>query len=212
MDLIVSQQRNEVIWALQRCGTNHLRAIAASGISDWRLLFGYKNTDKLANMKVTRIVRDPLQRWLSWFTSFVVEVDDPDTEHPLENYGCNVNVKQWDLADARQFITQFEKIMYDDYHTIPQHIGYFEYENLNHNNHFVLMENIDIYLQISQKQHQPAFKEVFYNLESSVQQYIMNTVCHLYEKDYLWMNELDLSLVLPTQKTSSTANLFLTTL
>lgn len=201
MDLIVSQQRNEVIWALQRCGTNHLRAIAASGISDWRPLFSYKHIDKLANTKVTRIVRDPLQRWLSWFTSFVVEVNDSGSEHPLENYGCNVNVKQWDLADARQFITQFEKVMHNDGHTVPQHIGYFEYENLNHNNHFVLMENIDMYLQINRKQHQPAFKEVFYNLESSVQQYIMNTICNLYEKDYLWMNELDLSLVLPTQKT-----------
>ena len=204
MDLIVSQQRNEVIWALQRCGTNHLRAIAASGISDWRLLFGYKNADKLASMKVTRIVRDPLQRWLSWFTSFIIQGNDDGSENPLHEYYSNVDVKNWNLQDAKLFFTEFEKIMHDDYHTIPQHIGYFEYENLNHNNHFVLMENIDIYLQISRKQHQPEFKEVFYNLESTVQQHIMNTVCDLYEKDYLWMNELDLNLVLPTQKTLST--------
>jgi len=204
MDLIVSQQRNEVIWALQRCGTNHLRAIAASGISDWRLLFAYNKINNLTDMKVTRIVRDPLQRWLSWFTSFVIQGNDDGSANPLLEHYSNVDVKNWNVKDARLFFTEFEKNMYENNHTIPQHIGYFEYENLNHNNHFVLMENIDIYLRISRKQHQPDFKEVFYNLESNVQQYIMNTVCDLYEKDYLWMNELDLQLVLPTQQTSLT--------
>lgn len=204
MDLIVSQQRNEVIWALQRCGTNHLRAIAAAGISDWRLLFSYKNIDKLADMKVTRIARDPLQRWLSWFTSFVIETNSNGSDNPLHKEYSNIDVRNWNVADARLFFTEFEKNMYNDYHTIPQHIGYFEHESLNHNSHFVLMENIDLYLRVSRKQHQPAFKEVFYNLESTVQQYIMNTVCDLYEKDFLWLNELDLRLVLPTQNTSLT--------
>jgi len=86
MDVLVNNEKKMVCCVLPRCGSNHVRSVLKTvGWVERRRV----TKESFEDYTIIKIVRDPYERWVSWFYSF--EWDDIPP------------IKNWTVADAKQW-------------------------------------------------------------------------------------------------------------
>lgn len=178
MDVIYNSTNRIILCALPRCGTNYIRRFASKS-KDWRNGARFAPSFRYHEHTIVKVVRDPFERWRSWFYTFGFDYCNPI---------------HWTIDDAKKFIDDFSIKMHYDQHTGYQHILYTIDQNLNYNNKFVTMEKVGIFLGDSGAPHNPGkqhdFREV--DMNPSVIEYLYPRIHELYRLDSNWIKSLDL--------------------
>ena len=167
-----------MVYALPRCGSNYIVNFARSR-KDWRSGLKFSPLFKYQEHTIVKIVRDPFERWRSWFYTFGFDQCDPTL---------------WGLSDAENFIKDFSIRMHYDIHTGLQNILYNINPNLNYNNVYVTMESVGIFLGDSGIPHVPGEQHNVREeaMNSDVKDYLYSSIRELYKSDTEWIKTLDL--------------------
>lgn len=178
VDIICNPVNKTIVCALPRCGTNYLNSFARKN-QDWRANARFGLAFRFEEQTVVKVIRDPFERWRSWFYSFAF---DPNV-HPF-----------WTVDDSDKFIKNFDIMRHYDQHTGYQSILYNMDTRFNHNNIYVRMENIGVYLGDAGQPHSAgtmhAERERVMN--DAVKDYMYSSIRQLYQNDHDWIKSLDL--------------------
>lgn len=177
MDILVNNQKKMVCCILPRCGSNHIRSVLKTD----RWVERRRSTARsFEDHTIIKIVRDPYERWVSWFYSFEWE------ELP--------HLKSWTVADAEQWLEKFRIRQHYDEHTGLQSMLYNVNREYLYNNCYVRMEYADMYFGFAEQPHQ-SYIQHFPRMEETppeVTEYFKHTIPELYKLDYEWMKNLDI--------------------
>jgi hypothetical protein len=178
MQIIYNEEEKIIICAVARCGTNYLNQIALH--VNYKELDNNYNADYYSDYTVIKIVRDPFNRFVSWWYSFLGNLSNTE-DHP----NC------WSKKQVDQWIENFKIDMHYDEHTGFQSILYYQNNNLNKNTIFVKIEDLDIVLGLSSKQrYTDSYSKNI--LENTVFiNKLFKSVKKLYDRDINWYNQLD---------------------
>lgn len=98
--ILYNEQTKETIISINRCGSGYVEDIGNNDeFSDWKLATDNTNFD---GYTVYQVVRDPWERWFSWFVNFVYE-------------GSKIGL-DLELETAKEFIHEFQQDFYYDPH------------------------------------------------------------------------------------------------
>lgn len=176
MQIIYNEDEKIIICAVARCGTNYLRDIAP--YINYKELSHNSITD-YSDYTVIKIVRDPYNRFVSWWYSFAGNLSKTE-DHP----------RGWSKEQVDRWIEDFKIDMHYDEHTGLQSILYYQQKEMNQNNLFVKIEELDIVLGFSLERRQPDL----YNEQSIGNTMFINEIFKLarifYKRDIEWYNRL----------------------
>lgn len=178
MDVLVNNEKKMVCCILPRCGSNHVRSVlkTVNWVENRRVLI-----KSFEDYKIIKIVRDPYERWVSWFYAFV--------------WDENSTIKNWTVAEAEQWLEDFRVRHHYDEHTGLQSMLYnFNNPYINDNTHYVRMEYVDMYFGLSEQRH-PSVVQHFPRIDEThpdVVEYFKHAIPELYKPDYNWMKNLDI--------------------
>ncbi len=178
MDVLVNNEKKMVCCVLPRCGSNHVRSVLKTvGWVERRRV----TKESFEDYTIIKIVRDPYERWVSWFYSF--EWDDVPP------------IKNWTVADAKQWLENFRVRHHYDEHTALQSMLYnFNNEYICNNTCYVRMEYVDMYFGFTNQRH-PSFVQHFARMDETpldVLEYFKHAIPKLYKPDYIWMKNLNI--------------------
>jgi hypothetical protein len=174
MEAFYNKEKNQYIFAAYRCGTNFLNSKPVRN-QGW-VKIDYYN-DKLNidnNTQIIKIIRDPYQRWVSWFDHFV-----------LANSKSN-----WNILYAREWLKEFEATLHLDFHTEKQSVLY-NRETINVSQSiYVNMEDLNIFLKVSNQRHVINYRDRFENLPKNSRKLFLFKIKKIYQDDYKWIKSL----------------------
>jgi hypothetical protein len=177
---IVNDDKKIMIHAVCRNGTNRLDNVACN-IPEWNGIslcdIQQQQYNEFTHVK---IIRDPYQRWRSWFYDFEAHDDiAPDWTN------------KWNLAYARSWVEHFQYRMHYDTHTGLQKMLY-EDPYCNNNVMYLQMEDIDQFLGISNSRYNSSTRKIHESrLAANVVSYLQHKIPYLYTADYAWIKTLD---------------------
>jgi hypothetical protein len=178
MNIIYNEEEKILICALARCGTNFLADIAPH--INYKVLDDYHQIKNFSEYTIVKIVREPMNRFVSWWYSFKANLSKTE-DHP----------RDWTEEETNNWIEKFKDEMHYDEHTGLQSILYFQNPDLNHNNLFIKLEDIDIFLGFSvEKYRLNRYVEDMYN-NIPIMNRLIKTVKRFYKRDLEWYNNLD---------------------
>lgn len=177
MNIIYNKEKKIIICAMPRCGSNYIAHIGPH--------FGYKfleqyTEDEIKDYTVVKLVRDPVNRFVSWWYSFKGNLSAVDDDP-----------RSWSQEDADAWIEMFKTYMHYDEHTCLQSIMYSKDKSLNHNNVFVKMEDVNILLGLSSEPHTVnTYSELIVNNTPIINR-VLEYANIFYKQDIEWYNKLD---------------------
>lgn len=177
MQIIYNEEQKIIICAVARCGTNFLIDIAP--YINYKELNHNSITD-YSEYTIVKVVRDPYNRFVSWWYSFEGNLSKTD-DHP----------RLWSSEQAHKWIKRFKTAMHYDEHTGLQSILYYQHQDMNHKNMFVKMEELDIFLGYSLERYEPN-NYIDNVIENNM---IINKIFKFarifYKRDLDWYNRID---------------------
>jgi hypothetical protein len=177
MEAFYNQEKNQYILATNRSGTFFLASNTVRNLGWGKVDVSMSDLNIDKDAYVFNVVRDPFQRWCSWFDNFVL-ADSPKLE--------------WNMKRAADWIKEFKVTLSEDAHTQKQSI-FFNLENVKHEpsrTFYVKMEDLNLFLGLSNQRHQTAGYERFRELPESVQHYFETEIKIVYQDDYNWIKKL----------------------
>jgi len=177
---IVNTKEQIMLHAAHRNGSSRILRIPNVN-KDWKLIhpaFMHRsNCEKFTHVKV---IRDPYLRWRSWFYDFKAGPTNPNWTN------------KWSLDYAKLWVDEFKDTMHQDIHTNFQKVEYDDARILQ-NEIFLQMEDLDIFLGISQKPHVIDARTTYeQQMDADVTSYLQIKIPFLYNIDYTWMQNLPL--------------------
>jgi hypothetical protein len=177
MEAFYNQEKNQYILAVNRGGTVFLNSISVRMLGWKKVSSPIERWNIDCSSTVFKIIRDPYFRWCSWFDNFIL-ADNPKPE--------------WDIERAANWIKEFKVTLSEDSHTQKQSI-LFNLKNTKHTHSktfYVKMEDLNLFLGLSNQRHQTAGYERFRELPESVQRYFETEIKRVYRDDYDWIKKL----------------------
>ena len=176
MQIIYNEEEKIIICAVARCGTNFLYDIAP--YINYKILENNSITD-YSEYTIVKVVRDPYNRFVSWWYSFEGNLSKAE-DHP----------RLWSKEKVDEWIERFKIDMHYDEHTGFQSILYYQHKELNQNNIFVKMEDLNIILGLSPESRPPdLYKEQVINNTMFINK-IFQLAKMFYKRDIEWYNQL----------------------
>jgi hypothetical protein len=176
MEAFYNKEKHQYILAVNRCGTNFLNSDVVKKLG-WKKQNFLITIDR-ANFDLTAtaviIIRDPFERWCSWFDNFVL----------AEN-----NII-WNQKTIIQWFEKFEKEMNDDSHTIKQSLIYTKKNIKFKKIEYINMTDLNIFLNVNKEKHQMSQKERFNQLPAELRELFLHQIKKIYCDDYQWIKSL----------------------
>lgn len=174
MNILINKKEKYIVAVVPRCGSNYIKKIASYvGLKD---ITDLDLPKKIEDYKIIKIVRDPIERFNSWFYNFV--------SYPgKKNYEIT-----WNKLETTKFFKKHIYNMNFDNHIKLQSLLYNKNTNLNQNVSYLLMENINAFFGIGNSQHTPAVPD-FLKFEDI--DYFNFCVNKCYKPDIKWFNSLN---------------------
>ena len=177
MQIIYNEEQKVIICAVARCGTNYLRDIAP--YINYKELNHSSITD-YSDYTIIKIVREPYNRFVSWWYSF--------TGNLSKTEDCP---RLWSKEKANDWIEKFKIDMHYDEHTGLQSILYYQNKELNQNNIFVKIEDLDIVLGFSLGRYCPNLYSENIPGNTIFINKIFKSAKIFYKRDLEWYSQLD---------------------
>ena len=174
METFYNKEKNQYIFAAYRCGTNFLNSKPVRNQGWFKVKIPVSGIIIKPETTVVKVIRDPFERWSSWFDNFVI---------------CN-DYTHWTTQKAHSWLRNFEENLTYDSHTEKQSVMY-NFENiLSPNSIYVNMEDLNLFLGVSDKKHRVNSHENFYKLSNRVFSIFNIKIKTIYRDDYEWMKTL----------------------
>ena len=176
MEAFYNQEKNQYIFAANRCGTNFLNSkeVRKKG---WNKIDEPVEEIKIKEEAyVIKVIRDPFERWSSWFDDFILATDH----------------RPWNTHRANNWLVEFSNTLDDNVHTMKQSKLYNNANIQVDQALFIKMEELNIFLEISNEKHQISSHENFYKLSNKIFSIFNIKIKSLYQEDYEWMKNLTL--------------------
>jgi hypothetical protein len=187
MEAIYNSDKQTIIAACARCGSQHLRRISMNILYKQYHYFDYRFTKSVQpqNYKLVHVVRDPYFRWRSWFYSFVWDLPRED-----------LNIPMWTVDDANEWLKKFEIERHYNTHTGLQKVLFdINFKEKNFKSHeYVMMNDIDYYLGLSDQ------TRINYDghymrediMDPEVVSLLKYKIVEMYQPDYNWIKSLQI--------------------
>jgi hypothetical protein len=173
MEAFYNQEKNQYILAANRCGTVFLTSNVVKNLGWIKINITANDLSLIETASVVKIIRDPYQRWRSWFNSFV-----------LTKY------KFWNAIESKKWINNFKINYKDDYHTEKLSVIYNQPNLIKNNTLYLAMKDLNLFLKISNQPHQHNFCDYYSCLSQQVQFIFEREIKKLYYSDYDWIKKL----------------------
>jgi hypothetical protein len=171
LEAFYNKELNQYIFAANRCGTSFLNSEAVKNI-------GWKKVNhvgpELNTATVVKVIRDPYERWICWFDNFVLHYSDID----------------WTVDQSNQWIKKFKKTLSNDLHTEKQSILLNSIKTGNSQIIYIHMEDLNIFLKISDQRHVINYRDRFENLPENSRKLFFFKIKKIYNEDYKWIKTL----------------------
>ena len=174
MEAFFNKEKNQYIFAAYRCGTNFLSSKQVKNIGWDKLEIPVSDIELTHETSVVKVIRDPFERWSSWFNNFVIHNDHT----------------QWPIKQANEWLKNFEKTFANDSHTEKQSVMY-NFENIvTSNSFYVNMKDLNLFLNISNEKHKSSHHENFHRFSNDVLSLFNTKIKTIYHDDYTWIKNL----------------------
>lgn len=180
MEGVVNYKLNQIVVAAPRCGTNFLTNVSIQ-LPDWLKNFTIEEIPLTEHMQLVKVVRDPIDRWISWFNCFILNDQlVMDIELPFNT----TSIKKID-----QWCEDFKKVYYLDEHVMFQ-VELYNHPLLSHpNTRYLDIRNLTNFFQIKEP-HQKSYRDLFNLLPKLVKNKILANMRDHYREDSLWVNKV----------------------
>jgi len=175
MEIFHNKVKNQYIFATNRSGTSFLNSDIVKKLG-WKKKYPISNKLKIDNTTtVVKVVRDPYDRWKSWFDMFVLDITDID---------------YWTLSQSHQWLDEFKKTFFLDVHTEKQSILLNSIKTNSNEIIYVRMEDLNIFLKISNQRHTTSYYNRFESLPANVRHFFYYQIKKIYRDDHRWIKSL----------------------
>lgn len=174
MEAFYNKTKNQYILAAYRCGTNFLASKPVRKLGWKKIKIPVTDIQLNSETTVVKVIRDPFERWSSWFDNFVI----CDDHSP------------WTTKRAHEWLKNFETNLAYDSHTEKQSVMY-NFENIQSpNSIYVNMEDLNLFLGLSDQKHRVSSHENFHKLPNKVFSIFNIKIKTIYKDDYEWIKNL----------------------
>lgn len=173
--MIYNARKHLIIWALPRCGSGIVFRQVMADPKRW----DHIRNDDIGKMKVPpnviKVVRDPVERFVSYVASFIINNKDPEINYYLPPLRRN-NFDDW--------FEKFSRCYHYDSHTNLQSIVYYSNMKLNHHVKYLHTKDLSKFFYV---QNYTNLNREFYRdyLEP-----MLPKVKELYKHDYEWLDSI----------------------
>ena len=180
MEAFYNNKQNQYIFTTNRSGSRYLNSITVKNLGWEKVDLAEPELDKLITIplqdttKIIKVVRDPYERWRSWFNTFVLQ-------------NSNIN---WDIDQSNQWLTEFKKTFSKDFHTEKQSILLNSIGTGSSQIIYIRMEDLNIFLKISNQPHVINYCDSFETLPESIRKLFLFEIKRIYQDDYQWIKSL----------------------
>jgi|TARA_R110000782_G_scaffold265743_1_gene359702 hypothetical protein len=177
---IINHKEKMMIHAAHRCGSGYVSQVPAK-LDNWKNEQYYNITGLEIDFNEyshVNIIRDPYQRWRSWFYDFH-RFDEKD------------DIDKWNLSYTKSWLDEFRYRMHYDMHTCLQKITY-EDVVCRTNAMYLHMEDLDIFLGIDHRQRIIDDRVSYENIMTpKVIGCLQKNIPLTYTVDYTWIQTLN---------------------
>ena len=175
----VNHNKKIVICCPFVCGTSflHLHVLKNEEYEHYR-----GNWDISEEYTLYKVIRDPVQRWHSWYNKFFLDNKLPIEENQANTFGLEYinkkNIKVW--------FDHFKTVMHYDGHTgLQKYIHYNDKRFIGQNEKFILSNQLQVFLGNTKN----AYKDKVYDykLRNEIDKYLYD----LYKIDINWIKTLE---------------------
>lgn len=177
METFYNKQKNQYIFATLRCGTNFLNSKPVRKLG-WKA--AKQNAHNLTpdhRASIIKVVRDPVDRWRSWFENFALDSDRD----------------KWTLAYTVHWLKNFERTFSEDFHTAQQHIVYNSIKSTNCQTVYVRSEDLTLMIGLTDVPYKGNLHKNFYKLPQEIQYILLFQVRKIYQDDITWIKTLPIA-------------------
>ena len=181
MEVFYNNKQNQYIFTTNRSGTNFLnsepvRKLGWEKVNDiiHELDSDPEIPERDNTTTVVKVIRDPYERWQSWFDTFVLR---------------NSNI-DWNISQSNQWLMEFKKTLSKDIHTEKQSILLKSINTGNSQIIYIHMEDLNIFLKISDQRHVISNCDRFEALPKSSCKLFLFKIKKIYQDDYKWIKSL----------------------
>jgi hypothetical protein len=180
LEAFYNKQQNQYIFTTNRTGSRYLNSITVKNLGWEKVDLVEPELDKLVTIslqdttKIIKVVRDPYERWQSWFNTFVLTKSNID----------------WNIDQSNQWLADFKKTLSKDFHTEKQSILLNSINTGSSQIIYIHMEDLNIFLKISDQRHVINYCDKFETLPEGSRKLFFFKIKKIYNEDYKWIKTL----------------------
>lgn len=159
---------------MPRCGTNFLNSKPVRKLGWKSAEWDVHNSTSDLCASVIKVVRDPIDRWRSWFENFVLDSDQD----------------KWTLAYTVCWLNNFERTFSEDFHTAQQHIMYNSIKSATCQTVYVRSEALNLLLGLARVPYRGNRHRKFRKLPQEIQYILLFQIRKIYQDDIAWIKTL----------------------
>jgi hypothetical protein len=181
MEAFYNKKQDQYIFAAPRCGTSFLNSKVVKKLGWNKVNLVEPKLDHFPTIPVqgttmvVKVIRDPYERWRSWFDTFVL---------------AYTNINYWTLEQSSKWLDEFEKTIFLDTHIEKQSILLNSIKTNSSEIIYIRMEDLNIFLKISDQCHVINYRDRFESLPANTRHFFYYQIKKIYRDDYRWIKSL----------------------